>query len=274
MMPTLAELCGLRVPDDRVPDGVSIVPALDGATAASPDRLLFTHVGRWDFIDRPVRDGRWSVRSPRFRLMFDGELHDIDADPGQSVNVAADHPDEVKRLRAAFERWWEAMLPSLTEKQRISVGSPYEAPAHLSCMDWQQSREDPTEPDWRNAHIWMQRWLAAVARHESFPAGNGFAHEGTMGSWAVNVRRAASYAVTLSKLPRVAPPAWNALRDGEAHVRCRGTHETKTVRAGVDSVTIVARFEQGPADLECWFTGQRDDGERSGAYFTEVKYLG
>ena len=68
-----------------------------------PDQAHRGDRAHWEFYERggkqAVRAGQWkAVRMP----MFTGqtELYDLTTDVGETNNVAADHPDVVKRLEA------------------------------------------------------------------------------------------------------------------------------------------------------------------------------
>jgi len=96
ILPTLAELCGVKQAKTLPLDGVSLVPLLEGRAAGWPERTLF-EVG--------------AARTPRWRLRLGGkkasrpQLYDMVADPGQKTDVAAQHPDVVKALAAAYAAW-------------------------------------------------------------------------------------------------------------------------------------------------------------------------
>ncbi len=107
--PTLLELLGL--PRAPLHEGRSLVPLLDDPTLQS-DRLVFTESGRDpDGWQRSVRDRRFKlvqVRSAaeREKLHLDEwTLFDLVADPAETRNVIADHPDVAKRLEDALAAW-------------------------------------------------------------------------------------------------------------------------------------------------------------------------
>ncbi|MHC4910022.1 MAG: sulfatase-like hydrolase/transferase, partial [Planctomycetota bacterium] len=93
IMPTMLDFAGVAPPTDRPLDGVSLRPALRGAAPAG--RRLF-----WNGV--AMRDGRWKLIARR-----GGEpmLFDLDADLGETTNVADAHPARVKRMRAALQAW-------------------------------------------------------------------------------------------------------------------------------------------------------------------------
>jgi arylsulfatase A-like enzyme len=77
-------------------DGVSLRPLLLGTAPTGPRRLY------WN--GRAMRDGPWKLVVPR----KDGAspmLFDLDADLGETRNVAAEHPERVRRMMAALAAW-------------------------------------------------------------------------------------------------------------------------------------------------------------------------
>ncbi len=127
VLPTLCEIAGAAVPADVAAklEGRSLVPLLHDASAPWPDRPLVTHFGRWErgraaesaLRQCRIREGRWSLVNTKNRA--DGwELHDIAADPGERVNVAAAHPDVVARLAAEYDRWWAGVQGDLVNEDR------------------------------------------------------------------------------------------------------------------------------------------------------------
>jgi arylsulfatase A-like enzyme len=99
LYPTLIDLAGVARVGDKPFDGVSLAAWLLGKEAPAPDRILFQH---WA--------GKVSARDQRFRLDAAGQLFDLTNDPGQQKNVAADHPEDAKRLSEAVARWKREVL--------------------------------------------------------------------------------------------------------------------------------------------------------------------
>lgn len=129
VLPTLAALAGAKLPEKQV-EGRSLLPLIENPQAAAdwPDRLLFTHVGRWPTGANPD-DFQWknfSVRNQRFRFVGGDELFDMAADPGQTTNVIDQHPDMAKELRAAYDAWWKATRPLMVnESAPLSPTRPF-----------------------------------------------------------------------------------------------------------------------------------------------------
>jgi arylsulfatase A-like enzyme len=273
MLPTIVSICGADLPD-RDLDGISIVPLLADEHADMPDRFLMTHVGRWGSGEKPSKYEPCSIRSQQFRFVNNSELFDMTADPSERVNVIDRNPDIVRRMRAAYDTWWEEVLPRIETPQRIGIGSPDENPARITCMDWRESRVAAGEPNWQQFHLWVQDFMETVARREVYQ-GDRERPGGAMGSWALDVKRAGRYRLTLSKLPDTADPAAAALLEGAAFIWYGDERESKAIVPGDTSVTIDIALTGGMMDLDCWFTGQRLDGvAESGAYFVDVEFLG
>ena len=110
---TLAAVCGVEPPGGPACDGQALPDALLGREPGSrsaplffrrpPDRDSFAGIG--DLPDLAVIEpgGRWKLLCE-----FDGSgavLYDLDADPGETTNRAADRPEVAERLRAAALEW-------------------------------------------------------------------------------------------------------------------------------------------------------------------------
>ncbi len=274
ILPTLADICGCETPAGRDLDGRSLLSLLDNNASDWSDRYIFTHQGRWPAGADPgeYKYRNCSVRNQRFRLVNNEELYDMEADPSQITNVIGDFPDDTQLLREAYEKWWDSVLPRLRKVQHIKIGSPDENPSSLACMDWRASHIHEGQPEWRSVPIWMQNRLEALAARR-FEWNGKAVRQGTTGSWAVEVARNGSYRFTLRKLPKSASEELNSLDKGEAFLSIGDVQEKKKLVPGDTSAVFEVELKAGETDLECWFTGQRDDGDISGAYFVEVERL-
>ncbi|MBM3335855.1 sulfatase-like hydrolase/transferase, partial [Candidatus Sumerlaeota bacterium] len=108
IFPTAVPAGGAQLPADRKIDGVNLLPYMTGQTDAPPHERLFWRTGGGDFF--AVREGRFKLVKSR-----DGqpELYDLDADIGETNDLAAKQPDVVKRLLAACEQWNSELAPPL-----------------------------------------------------------------------------------------------------------------------------------------------------------------
>ena len=96
LVPTLAALCGADLPKDRTIDGVDVSALLLDADAPS-ERNAFWYYRMNDL--EAVRVGRWKLHLSKAGHPIT-ELYDVVDDPSESVDRAAQMPDEVARLTA------------------------------------------------------------------------------------------------------------------------------------------------------------------------------
>lgn len=135
LLPTLADLCGIRLPSKATFDGLSLARLLRGEDDRLTDRMLVIQFSR---MDRPEpRRGDAAVLWNRWRLVNGTELYDLRSDPGQARNVAAQHPEVVRRMNDHYDLWWSGVAPEVNDFSMIHVGADAENPILLSACDWQ-----------------------------------------------------------------------------------------------------------------------------------------
>jgi arylsulfatase len=127
--PTVAELAGARLSSSvqAQVEGRSLVPLLRNPNAPWSDRVLFTHVGRWErgqaaqskYRDCSARNNRWHLVCASQSGVKQWQLFDVKADPGEKNDVAAEHPEVVKELDAAYNKWWDSVQPQLVNENAV-----------------------------------------------------------------------------------------------------------------------------------------------------------
>jgi arylsulfatase A-like enzyme len=113
VLPTLVKLAGGEVPSDRVIDGRDIWPLLSGRSKQSPHEALFyfkgnrleaVRCGAWKLaIVEQIESGIDKEKRPSIKP-FVPKLFNLDADIGETTDVAARHPEVVKRLRGCIQQ--------------------------------------------------------------------------------------------------------------------------------------------------------------------------
>jgi arylsulfatase A-like enzyme len=111
LLPTLAGLAGIPVGSVKPLDGRSLVPLLTGKASEWPDRMIFS-----------LQNKQVGVRTQRFRLDAQGRLYDLEQDPGQLKDVAAEHPAEAARLRQAAADFVNEVAPKGPDDRPYPVG--------------------------------------------------------------------------------------------------------------------------------------------------------
>lgn len=122
LLPTVARLIGAKPPERKI-DGLDITDAVTGKTDASPHDVLAFYYNRNDL--QALRSDRWKLELPRAYNTLDGkpagtggkmtpyaqrkvaqaELYDLDADPGQTRDVAVQNPQVMEKLMEYVERF-------------------------------------------------------------------------------------------------------------------------------------------------------------------------
>ena len=96
-------------------DGENIIETMLGNSASSRSAPIFfsrppdrkSYYGFDNLPDLATREGKWKLLCD-----YDGgrpELYDIEADPGESTNLASADPEIVKSMVKEVVDWWESM---------------------------------------------------------------------------------------------------------------------------------------------------------------------
>lgn len=148
LTPTLLDLCEIQKPESVAFDGKSIAPLLRGEKAEWPDRTL---VFQWHRGDAPERYRSFAARSQNWKLVqplgaeavkWDGrtnfKLYDMEHDPLEMHDLAADNPAMVAELKSKYDAWFDDVTHGrdYSAPPRICIGAPEENPVLLTRQDW------------------------------------------------------------------------------------------------------------------------------------------
>lgn len=175
IMPTLAEMCGISLPQGHKKlNGKSILPLLKG-TQITDNRMLVTDSQR---IQNPEKWKSSAVMQNKWRLINGKELYDIENDKGQKNNLAAQHPNKVAEMRTFYENWWKEVSIDFDKEVYFRIGSKLENPITLTAHDV-------------HAENGQQPWNQPSIR------------EGQKGSgyWSIQVLEEGTYEVSLRRYP-------------------------------------------------------------------------
>jgi arylsulfatase len=59
---------------------------------------------------------QFAVRSERFRLVGSTQIFDIDADPGEKINLIKEYPEQAELMLAAYHAWWDEVRPLMVNE--------------------------------------------------------------------------------------------------------------------------------------------------------------
>ena len=116
LVPSLLEITGTSPPEGVELDGESLPKTILGEGGSRKAPLFFrrppdrnSFYGVKNLPDLAMRKGNWKLLCE-----YDGtlpQLYDLEADRGETTNVAADHPELVGKLTGELLRWHKSMPP-------------------------------------------------------------------------------------------------------------------------------------------------------------------
>jgi arylsulfatase A-like enzyme len=224
LMPTILDVCGVPVPQGLKLDGRSLLPLWKREPTNWPDRTLFFQMHRGDV---PVRYHNCAARTQGWKLVhatgfgtetFPGELKlelfDMAADPYETRDVSAGHPDVVADLQRRYDQWFDDVgntRPDNYAPLRILLGTPHENPVVLTRQDWR-----------------------GIVPGKKFN-----------GHWLVNVTEAANYDVTLRFKPIPQPAT--------VHFELGSVKSAALIREGSETMLFKnVSLPAGPGQLEAY----------------------
>lgn len=98
-LPTILDIVGVEMPDDRPIDGVSLVPLLEGCIEARPRPLGFHIRGQAAW-----HDGDWKAYCAKLNSA-EWELYNLKDDPYEENNLAAAQSEKLEAMVAAWKLW-------------------------------------------------------------------------------------------------------------------------------------------------------------------------
>lgn len=182
LLPTICDLAGAPLPQDRPIDGRSLLPLLEAGRGDATQRYVYHTWNRYF----PNPDERWAISDGRWKLLRQGgkvALFDLQADPGETRSVAERHPERVRELRAEFVRWFEEVTDGQDYRPiRIPVGDPREPRVEI-------------QPSWATPE---GETIEYVFRAYDWDTVEGWRQPGESAAWQLDVQRAGQYELAIS----------------------------------------------------------------------------
>lgn len=245
VLPTLAELCEIPLPESHKPDGLSFAAQLkDPAARPLRDHHIVQFQGGPHFRTAPKKWEFSCVLKENWRLIDGKELYDLAKDPSQRNDVATENPAIVEELRKLYPPFWESVSPRMTPVS-IDLGNSAENPTTLCSQDWYMPKGNPP---------WNFGSINKLPR--------------STGPWMVDVKKAGRYRITLRQFPIEADKPVVGVR---AKLKIAGQELESPVKE--DNRGVVFEIELPLGHSELWTYIFDKNGKAGGAYFTEVEKL-
>jgi len=133
LLPTFLELAGVTPPSEHALDGLSLTPLFQ-PSGALPERTLYWHFpaylqaylpsqGAWRTTPgSALRAGRWKLHE----YFEDGrvELYDLENDPGEAHDLAAELPERAAALHARLLAWRTELDAPVPSEPEPRYGAP------------------------------------------------------------------------------------------------------------------------------------------------------
>ncbi len=142
ILPTLAEICQAKLPADRIIDGKSLVPLIEGNSVDWADRNLFFYWTR----RYPELYNNISIQKGNYKLaghigydaeIKDFELFDIKNDPYEQGNLIKKKSKIAESLKTDLDKMYNEFISSknMVNPPYIEVGNSHENPVYLNRND-------------------------------------------------------------------------------------------------------------------------------------------
>lgn len=133
LLPTLADLCDIEVPDSLRLDGLSLKASLLDERTAPSDRMIFTH----RYWAKKLQLPNGAARSLRYRYVLTAKeesLFDLVEDPGQKKDISKELPKQFQRHRAAYRNWFADVSKDWELESLIPCGHRQFPITHLHAV--------------------------------------------------------------------------------------------------------------------------------------------
>jgi arylsulfatase A-like enzyme len=157
LLPTLADLCDIEIPDSLHLDGLSLKGSLLNGQTAPSDRMIFTH----RYWAQKLQLPNGAARSTRFRYVLTTQeetLFDLVKDPGQKKDLSKELPEQYQRHRAAYRNWFDDVSRNWEMESLIPCGYSEFPITHLHAVQSKLSGDIRFHGRGFH-HDWIVNWI-------------------------------------------------------------------------------------------------------------------
>lgn len=268
ILPTLIDMCNLKIPKNTNFDGISIKPLLKENISDWKQRYCVVDTNR---KQQPTKWARSAVMDNKWRLIDGKELYDISTDVGQKNNIAKKYPKRVQNMRTAYENWWSRVSKDFSYYEAYKIGKNVEEEAVITVHDLHTT----------NPITWNQKYVRNPYIGKKPTLSKGY--------WLLNVEEDGNYQIELSRFPKEAQLSFNAtvpqlgkesgwydimpesinLNIKKASLDIAGLHLNKKVDSTKKKVTFQAYLHKGRQQVVANFLN--DNGNAFSAFYMYIK---
>ncbi|EAR02640.1 arylsulfatase [Maribacter sp. HTCC2170] len=142
VLPTLSEICDVKLPENRKIDGKSFTALFDGKEAEWQDRSLFFYWTRRYpelYQNMALQKGPYKLvgHTDYNAQLNDFELFNLKDDPYEQHNLVADNNEIAASLRNELDLRFNELIASenIIEQPKIKIGTEFENPVFLNRND-------------------------------------------------------------------------------------------------------------------------------------------
>ena len=92
-------------------DGIDLAPIL-ARNEKRVERTFYWRSAWQNGQERALRSGRWKWISVSPNMLFPGQIFDVEADPGERNDLAADRPELLRKFRSLYLQWERDVTPA------------------------------------------------------------------------------------------------------------------------------------------------------------------
>lgn len=262
LLPTLAKLCNITIPENIKLDGLDISPLLLKKKAHFPERTLFVH-HRQDWR-RPSDVDETCIIKDEWRLVNGTELYDIENDRMQHNNLAKQHPKLVQQMLDDNENYLKIAKesPAYNEFPIAIVGNPAQEEIKLTI----QHAIGDDNP------IWKSEQVAEGLKNKNNTHALKIEKEG---KYLISCRRWPKECPgTMLGIPKVNPKNWfnyKPISPDKVRIQIANQIFEKSIAGEDEEVVFEVFLEKGKTFLANDFV---EGEEHYGVYYTYVTYVG
>ncbi|TYA74655.1 arylsulfatase [Seonamhaeicola marinus] len=262
LLPTLAAMCNLDMPEEKQLDGIDFSPVLNNINTKIPERSVFVH-HRQDWRQpEPV----WGtcIMKNQWRLINGKQLYDIVDDPKQKHDLSSEYPELVKELLLENSKFIAA-----TKKNKVYHELPMQVVGNAAQNEIKLTIQHAIG---EGGGIWKPEQVSAGMKNPN-------------NTHALRIESTGTYLISCMRWPKecsgpiLGVPKENPkdlydykrISPNKVRISIANQMIEKEIQPNQEAVTFEVNLQEGKTLL---ITDFIEGKKKYGVYYTYVKYLG